>query len=161
MNFQYFLRKIFPSILISLNILFNILIIIVYSRKRFKKIVARKSLRIFALSNLLMTPSFCLVYIYQIWSYDISAISSISCKLVRYIYYAFNGIHPWILVYISIERRFNVTGSPFRIKLEKMFYLICFLIAAFNLIYNCPYLIIYDLTQQTMQIPIPAFNSTM
>ena len=132
----------------------NIINIRVFMSKRLKKMCSRNCLIILSIGNIFSIPNILIVYIYQVWKLDVSAVSSLYCKLIRFAYYASSPILAYILVYISIDRYYYVINSKSFKSFTQIATMFCIVI--FNIIYNSPYLFQYEVL--TFQIPVPNQN---
>jgi len=144
-DFDFFIRKIMPIVLCLLSILCNYFVITIYSRDAFKKQPSKNFLRLLAISNLTTLPQIVFIYMFQ-WGYNISSVSSLICKLIRFSYYIVWSNSAWIIVYISVERyTFITTATKIFAKFRVQAISAC-AILGFNMILYFPFLIFYDVS---------------
>lgn len=151
---EFILRKIIPGVLIVASFFCNTMVLKIYSDKTFKKRYGLFFVRMLAVSNMCTIPQITFIYIFQIAELDLSALSSVSCKLIRFTYYAIWPTSAWILVYLSVERYLIIALSfsiNFFTKHTTQIFTIV-LIICFNLVYNSPYFFLYDV--QTFDVPL-------
>ena len=147
---KYIFKDTLPKFIVPLGLAFNILNVIVYSRKSFKNALVCiffKTLSINNLSSLIFFSIDAFKEEPSIIGINVIHQYSFICKSITYFTFVSSGITAWLLVFLSIDR-FITIKYPIRPKLlsKNYFYvLICFLIYIFNILYNIPALFYYDL----------------
>jgi hypothetical protein len=147
-DLQYFLKKIVTPTLVCLSVICNLSAFAVYSRNRFKNIPGRDFLRLLCLSDLSYTVQVVILLIYYFYNVDLSALSAVNCKLIRFSSYLSQSLSAWFLVYISIERLCSiifVNKFAFLNKKKHQFLIVTILIG-YNIIFYVPYLVLYDVS---------------
>ena len=135
MNFTeitlFFFKNICPIIIFIMGIFTNILIINVFSRKKFEKISSRNSMRFLAFADLLTILT--IITDNNGFGLKFLEISKYSCKISLFLdhFLACNSIY--ILVYISFERLISIRYTNNRILFKKSF---CIAIMIFIIIWN-------------------------
>ena len=153
---EFFFRQIYLAIFIPVSFVVNLINIQIYSKKRFNQVPSRNFLILLSIGNLFSIPNIVFIYIHQVWKYDLSATSNISCKVIMFTYYTISPILAYILVLISLENYYSLKSSKRFLRLKQIF-VTCFTIG-FNIIYYSPYLFLYSV--QTSQIPVSGYNKT-
>jgi len=131
-NFEYFLEVIYPASLIVSSLVANILVILVYSRRKFKKLPTRNILRLIALIDITSGLQLIKHLLRNAYDYNIYLASRALCKLLNYISYT-NSIVAWLLVYISCERFLSIMHPKLNNSLRKFQNIIVTLICVLNL----------------------------
>lgn len=101
------LQIILPPVIMLIGVLGNILTILVYSRKTFRTLSTRNTLRILSLVEIFNVLQMWKHFALNTFNFNIYLVSSVTCKLVIYFSY-FNSITAWLLTYISIERLLKI-----------------------------------------------------
>ena len=104
MDLDYFTFEIFPYILSSFGFLTNLLIIILFSRKKLEQVPSNNMHKYLAFVDILN----CLVSFDRIDQAKLAGYSQWTCKSVIYIIHVFPSTSAWILAYISIEKLITI-----------------------------------------------------
>lgn len=103
---SYFLEDIFALLILTTGICTNLLVMLVYSRKRFKKLPTKNLWRLLSLVDILcLNPT--LLHYLKDHHINIYSLSDLACKLCSFISH-FNFMSAWLLVFISIDRLFSI-----------------------------------------------------
>lgn len=151
MEFELFIKAIFPPVIMISGFLGNILLFLVLTRKKFENFPIRTMFRIQAVADSVYLLQFIEDYLAHLYRIDIRNFSSFSCKLFRYLNYSFCPISGWLLVYISLERLVSIR-HPFKnsnLRKSKFQILASIFIVIWNLMYYIPVFIYHDKIQFT------------
>ena len=132
--FETFLIATIPTIILITSIVNNILIILVYSRKRFNKLPTRNIWRLLSIVDI-----FCCLQIIKHLSYNLFEIklytfSLYSCKFITYFSY-FSSISAWLHVYLTSERFFSILFPAANFFIRRKQVIITTLIFALNILF--------------------------
>lgn len=144
LDFQFFIEVIYPPCLIATSIVTNILVIFVYSRKKFRKLPTRNVWRLISLVDLISSLQLTKHFLRNAFDYNVYHSSRPMCKILNFLSYS-NSIGAWLLVYISSERFLAINFSHISRKLHKFQPYICIGIIAFNVILYSQDLVYIDL----------------
>lgn len=140
----FFVQVIYPPCLIVTSIMTNILVICVYSRKRFSKLPTRNVWRLISFVDLFSSLQLTKHFLTNTFDYNAYHSSRPICKILNFLSYS-NSIAAWLLVYISSERFLAIHFSRISHKLHKYQPLICIGIVLYNVILYSQDLLYIDL----------------
>lgn len=130
-------------LIISLGIIGNAFSFLIFSRKQFKKTIFQVYFRLVSISNTLAVIIPVNYFLMYQFNYDISKLSSFTCKLMDYLIYTSCPISSYILAYASIDRMLHMV-SPFKYQFRnkiKFQLFICILVIFITMIYYVPILV--------------------
>ena len=133
---KYFLDKIFAPFLAAFGLITNILVMMVYSRSRFKKLPTRNFWRLLSFIDILNVIQIIKHFLKNAFRIQPKLMSQLMCKLVGYLSH-FNSISAWLLVFISLERFFSILYPRFSkvLQLKSSQIIACLIIFIFNLLF--------------------------
>ena len=143
---EFFVKAIFPPMILLLGLVGNVLLFLVLSRKKFSSFPVRNIFRFLAISDSIYLLQFIEDYLAHMFDYDVRNFSSVTCKLFRYFNYSLCPISGWILVYISFERLLSI-WSPYKnnqIKKTSFQIKTVFGIVVWNLVTYVPIIFYHD-----------------
>ena len=109
MNSEYIFNTIIPPCLVIFGILGNLLCLLVFTRKKFQRLPLNFLFRFMAITdNIALLTLLQMSFKYSSFHFDITIMSTFTCKLLTYVQYFVPPIKGWILVIIAIERYFSV-----------------------------------------------------
>ena len=134
MSYIDFLINTCPFILIGAGVVSNLIIVLVFWRRQFKKASYKLFLSILAASDILSIITL-LPYHIKINGVEIIFISNYTCKIFDFISYAFPANSSWLLALISIERLISIKFTSIRFLKVNLFakISICVMIFVWNL----------------------------
>ncbi len=130
-SFKYFLDVIVPPLLVTSGILFNLLIILVYSRHKFTSLPTRNIWRLLSLVHIFCLLQIIKYFTINAFSFDLYLISPFTCKLVAF--FSHSGLlASWLEIYITLDRLLTIINSTrFHKQLTRHQLLICLFIFVF------------------------------
>lgn len=153
-NLKYFLDVLVPPLLVTIGIISNILVLLIYSRKRFDNLPTRNIWRLLSLVDIFCLLQITKYFLKNTFQYDVYLVSPLSCKLVAFLTHC-GVISSWLHVYLTLERFFSILNPKVSFSLHRHHIPICLAIMAFYIlfysqrfIYNGLY--INSLTNQTV-----------
>lgn len=119
----YYATPIFRVIIISLGILGNIISLIIFSRKTFRKNSISTYCRALAVLDCLIIIELIHMvhYIINSTNSDFSNLTDLTCKLFYYLSAQYGSIPAWILMAFSVDKMLNMQLSPPKIIKSKLF----------------------------------------
>ena len=106
--FEFFIIYVLPVILLVIGLMGNIMGLNVLRLKKLKKIGPMIVLKYLFLVDSIYLLTIITRYMNISFDMGLNVISSLSCKLYRYIGYSLDAISPWLLAYISFDRLLTV-----------------------------------------------------
>ena len=138
-----------PLAMLLTGLIGNVLIVLVYSRPKFKNSPSTGYLKIVAISDLLSIMTI-LPYGVAIAGITFLNINQLTCKIFTFFSYFFPTISSWILTLLNIERMISIKYSRVKMLNKKSSQIIfLFIIFSWNLIYyafHSPYLNLFSYT---------------
>lgn len=142
--YLFFIQVIYPPCLIVTSIVTNILVICVYSRKKFHKLPTRNVWRLISFVDLFSSLQLTKHFLNNTFGFNVYLSSGPMCKILNFLSYS-NSIAAWLLVYISSERFLAIHFSRISRKLHKFQPFICVGIFLYNVILYSQDLLYIDL----------------
>jgi hypothetical protein len=145
-DFQFFVKNVFPILIIVLGTVDNILGLLVLNRKKLKKIGPVEMYKYLFIVGMANYPKILQCYLHNFGIYFENT-SVMACRLTSYFWYTTDPLSPMILVYISIERFILIKYPNKRVILNKKInqYIYMIILIGFNLIINIWVVFDYDL----------------
>ncbi len=143
-TFKFILDTIIPPILILTGLINNLLVIAVYSRKKFQKLSTKNVWRLLAFVDIISIFQITKYFTKNSFSYNLYLISAFTCKLVSFLSHI-GANSAWLVVYISCQRLCSIISSGLNKFLHKFQSLICCIIIAANISFYCQRFIYTDL----------------
>ncbi len=143
--FENFMKVILPPILMGSSTVTNLIVILVYSRPRFRLTRTRNVLRLLAFMDMICGMQLVKYYLKDAFNFSILEYSQFTCKIFGYMSYL-SAISAWLLVYLSIERLlFTIFNEKFKTINKNVQSGAVFSIFAINLIFYSQDLFYSDL----------------
>jgi len=130
-----FLIWVLPISLLTFGLLGNTIGFCVFSRRSLLKFPGRDIYRALAVMDTLYLIHVVLQYLLYYNGLGVRLLSSISCKLIRYMNYSVAPISAWLIVYLSIHKYISIR---FREPCKRWQSIIITFIITYNLIYYLP-----------------------
>lgn len=143
-HFDFILGSVIPPSLVLIGVITNTFIIIIYSRKKFKKSATKNIWRLIATVDIFCALQIIKHFSLNTFNYNMFLISPITCKLLCYFSH-FGSISAWLLVYISFERLLSITLPHFNKCLQNAQMIIATLITLVNLSFYLQRLVYNDM----------------
>ena len=117
-DFQFFVKYIFPILIIVLGTVDNIFGLLVLNKKKLKKIGPVEMYKYLFIVGIVNFPKILQCYLHNFGIYFENT-SVMACRLTSYFWYITDPLSPMILVYISIERFILIKYPNKRLILNK------------------------------------------
>ena len=145
-DFQFFVKNVFPILIIVLGTVDNIFGLLVLNRKKLKKIGPVEMYKYLFVVGMANYPKILQCYLHNFGIYFENT-SVMVCRLTSYFWYTTDPLSPMILVYISIERFILIKYPNKRVILNKKInqYIYMIILIGFNIIINIRVSFDYDL----------------
>ncbi len=136
------LMAILLALILVLGSFGNLLSLIVFSRKRFRKISLNIMFRIMCLTDTLCLTQLLQTLLTYTGTYNIRTHSKFACHFFPYLAFSILPFKGWILVFIGFERYMTVKnpGKKLVIRKAKIQVIIIIIICAFNFIWYIPFM---------------------
>lgn len=146
-GFDYFVKYLFPPVILIFGLNGNIIAIVVLLRKRFDSIGPRFMMIYLFLVDTVYLLQISFNYSANAFQKDFALISTTSCKIYFFINYSLDAVSSFLLVYISFDRyvsiRFISLRDFFRRKKSQLIYFL--IVLAYNLLLNIPVILFTEL----------------
>ena len=153
-------QSISPIVIAVVGVLCNVLIVMVYSRRKFKNSSSTSFLKILAFSDIMSIMTL-IPYGSTISDITFLNINQLTCKIFTFIAYFFPTNSSWILTLLNIERMISIKYSNITAHDKRRFQMISILIITlWDLIYyaiHMPYINLFAFSIDTFE---NASNST-
>ena len=145
---NFFLKYVLRILILAIGLIGNLIGIIIFSRKSFRKKIKSCLLYILVASNNMIYLVFrILVDLLINFEIKLRTLSNTSCKLIRYLDFVIGPISSWLLVFISIEKFISIKYPSrkhiLRSTKNQIAFFICILI--YNSVFYLPVYFYYDL----------------
>lgn len=129
-----FLNIVYPPILVTVSVLGNLFVLIVYSQEKFNKLHNLNVWRSMSIVDIFCVAQILKHFLHYAFNYDIHMENPFLCKLVSYMSH-FGAISAWLRAYITIDLFCSIVLVRFKIRFRKFQILVVILIFALNLIF--------------------------
>lgn len=145
-EFDIFFNWVIPILILIFGVIGNILVIIVFSTKKVKKITSSLAYRSLALADSFFLIMRVTIKLISNFTIDVRILSVIPCKVISYINPAVGPVSAWLIVYISIERFITIKYFNFTLIKKQYFKILTILgIFSYNLILYIPFAIFHGI----------------
>ena len=140
----------FYPLIILLGIIGNALSFFVFSSRKFRNTLFYVLFRVISITDTIAIVAPLHYFLTFGFSFDITQLSNVTCKLVDYVIYTSCPISSYILVYVSFDRMLNIlkpNGFLPKLVVKKFHFSFSILIILFNMIYYAPILVYKQLEE--------------
>lgn len=133
-QFRELVQVYYPPILVTVSILGNLFVIIVYSQDKFKKLHNRNVWRLMSMVDIFCVLQIIKHFLSYAFDYQIYMENPFLCKMVSYLSH-FGAISAWLRAYITSELFFSIVLVSLKTYLREFQRMIIVLIFALNLLF--------------------------
>ena len=146
MKAEFFLKAIFPPLIMLFGLIGNLMLYLVLGRRKFDNFSIRTMFRLLAITDSIYLFQFIEDYLAHFLKFDVRNVSSLTCKIFRYLNYSLCPISGWLLVYISFERAYLILYPNRNLYIKKSSFQIkaSMFIIAWNLLVYTPIIWYHD-----------------
>ena len=151
--FGLLLETIFPTFTILFGLIGNIIVLIVFSDKRFKNSASKNYLQILAINDGLAVLTL-LPYSGTMFAKKLLYVNEFNCKTYTFIAYYITANSSWLLAFINLERLFQIKYSQIKIFKRVRFQIfLVIIIITWNLVFyliHIPYINLFTKSNDKM-----------